>query len=353
MFAYELGGELAARDVDVLFVGLNGVIHHELAPEGARVADIVPGEPKRLSLTLARALADYFRAEKPDVVQANGGYSLKYAILANKILRGGPPVVYRNIGFASDWVKSDIQKAWTGWLIRSADAIAAVSAASKADLVLTFGISENRIEVIHRGVPMAKEDRDAARRTLQGACGIPDGAPVVIHVGSFTPEKNHIGLVRIFERVQRQLPEAHLVLVGGGETKAMVEAQAQGIESIHLLGVRSDVPTLMAGADLFVLPSLTEGLPGVILEAGAQELPSVAYDVGGVAESVADGETGALVAEGDEAGFADAVVRLLRDNEGRYAAGLRARSLVEAGFTPDRSTDDFVDLYERVIASRT
>src|SRR5690606_12748645 len=103
-----------------------------------------------------------------------------------------------------------------------------------------------------------------------------------------------------------------------------------------------------AGADLLLLPSHTEGIPGVILEAGVQSLPSVAYGVGGVAEALRDGETGRLIPPGDEAGFAEAVTALLAAPERRAAMGRRARAFIEADYSLDRSVDAFEHLYWRI-----
>ncbi len=348
MFAADLSTALVARSHVVRFAGLNPPPTEPLAPPDVAADDVSEAQSSVLSPRIVSDLARYLRRVNPDVIQANGGYAMKYVVLAKLWGRGRWPILYCNIGLSSDWLRKLGQRAWNGWLLRQAAVTAAVSDASRTDLLNTYGLAPDLVEVVRRGVPMESLASATARSALRDELGLPDDATVLLHVGSFSPEKNHAGLLRIFQRVRAQHPDAHLVLVGDGPLRVEVEAQAERQGSVRVLGVRQDVSRLMAGSDLLLLPSLTEGIPGVILEAGAQALPTVAYDVGGVAEAVRDGETGRLIASGDEEGFAHAVSALLADPTQRRGMGAQARAFIQSDYSLERSVDSFERLYHRI-----
>jgi glycosyltransferase involved in cell wall biosynthesis len=120
----------------------------------------------------------------------------------------------------------------------------------------------------------------------------------------------------------------HLVIAGHGPGRAALEAQAAGDapSRVRFVGALSDVAPVYAAADAVVLASRTEGMPGVLIEAGLSERPVVAYDVGAVSEIVADGETGLLVSSGDVTGLAAALRGVLED-PGAMGAVARQRCL--------------------------
>ena len=346
--AADLSTTLAARRHDVRFAGLNPPPAEPLVPSGVASEDVSTAPPSVLSPRLVADLARYLRRVEPDVIQANGGYAMKYAVLAKRWSRGRWPLLYCNIGLSSDWLRRPGQRAWNRWLLRQADVTAAVSEASRVDLLATYGLDPDRVEVVRRGVPLEAEGRQAARQSLREELGLPAEATVLLHVGSFAPEKNHAGLLRIVERVEH--PDTHLVLVGDGPLRDSIERAASNTPNVHILGLRSDVPHLLAGSDLLLLPSLTEGIPGVILEAGVQSLPTVAYDVGGVAEAIHGSKTGRLIPAGDEAAFARAVVELLSNDQKRQAMGEQARAFIESDYSLEQSVDSFERLYRQIVA---
>jgi glycosyltransferase involved in cell wall biosynthesis len=350
VFATDLADSLQDRGHEVTVLGLLPPPAQALRPLKASSADLFASGQGVVNLRRVRELARLFLCESPDVIHANGGNAMKYAVLAKRWSRGHWPIVYCNIGLSSDWLRKLGQRAWYGWILRQASVTAAVSAASRTDLIKTYGLDPVSVEVVRRGVVMDAFDVVAARQALRRELDVPEDSKVLLHVGSFTPEKNHAGLLRIAERVRSEHRDVHLVLVGDGPGRAEIEAQAARLGRVHLLGVRSDVPRRMAGADILLLPSLTEGIPGVILEAGAQSVPSVAYDIGGVGEAIRDGETGRLIPFGEEAAFVKAVADLLADTPKRRAMGAQARAFIEANYSLEQSVDRFERLYRQLVA---
>jgi glycosyltransferase involved in cell wall biosynthesis len=151
--------------------------------------------------------------------------------------------------------------------------------------------------------------------------GIPVDAPVVGHVGSFRPPKNHAFLLQIAAEVLKMRPDVRFLLVGDGPLRPQIEARARelGIAgNVIFTGVCSDVPRVMLGGmDLFLFPSLWEGLPIVVVEAAASGLPVVASDIPGVREAAQTCTGVTLVPPQDMQGFVAATVRYLKDRR-RY-----------------------------------
>ena len=145
-----------------------------------------------------------------------------------------------------------------------------------------------------------------------------------------------------------------LILAGDGPFRGEIQAEVerQGVAPyVDFLGVRKDVPELLASSDIFVLPSKTEGLSAALIEAGLSGLPSVATDVGAVSDVITHGETGLMVAPGDTVALIDAVRKLAGDEEMRLKMGEAATSFCEANFGMDRVAVQYEDLITSLIGA--
>jgi glycosyltransferase involved in cell wall biosynthesis len=178
------------------------------------------------------------------------------------------------------------------------------------------------------------------------------GAPVVGAVARLVPVKGLQYLIDAAPEILRRVPEARFVLVGDGEMRAALEAQARGMglaDRVTFSGFRKDVPSVMAGMDLVVLPSLNEGMGRVLVMAMALGKPIVATKVGGVAELLGGGESGLLVPPRDPQALAEAVTAILEDPG-------RARCFGEAGrrraprYSAEAMLDSLAKLYREVMA---
>jgi glycosyltransferase involved in cell wall biosynthesis len=177
-----------------------------------------------------------------------------------------------------------------------------------------------------------------------------DDAMTVLSVGRLRAPKDFPVLVRAAE----QLPPAtaRIAIAGDGPDRAGIEAAIRhdGGAPVELLGERDDVPELLAAADVFVLPSRSEGMPLSVLEAMAAGVPVVASAVGGVPELVVDGVTGVLVPPGDAAALAAALARLAGDAAERERMGAAARRRAEAEFGIEACRRRHLDLYRATLA---
>lgn len=211
-----------------------------------------------------------------------------------------------------------------------------------------------RLQVIPNTVDTERFRRSPeARVALRRELGM-DREFVWLAVGRFEEAKDCPTMIAAFSRLSGERPASRLLLVGKGSLQGQVEAQigAAGLaERVRLLGVRRDVPALMSAADGYLLSSAWEGMPVVLLEAAAAELPVVATRVGGVPEVVEDGVTGFLVPPGDAEGLARAMAAVEGlGPEARNALGAQGRALVEQRYGSGAVMDRWERLYSEVAA---
>jgi glycosyltransferase involved in cell wall biosynthesis len=198
-------------------------------------------------------------------------------------------------------------------------------------------------------IPNAVEVSRAARRNRRTG----DGLPLVVAVGRLKAPKDFLTLVRALGRLRPDSFEA--MIVGDGPDRARLEDEIESLGlagHVRLAGERRDVPELLAGADVFALPSASEGMPVSVLEAMAAGLPVVASRVGGVPEQVADGETGLLVRPGDPHELAAALERLIGDRDLRRRLGAAGRARAEQAFDLEPFRRAHLELYSRELARR-
>jgi sugar transferase (PEP-CTERM/EpsH1 system associated) len=227
-------------------------------------------------------------------------------------------------------------------------------------LVDTIGIRSDRVTQIYNGVDTEKfRPRDGAREGF-GPDGFLTPRPFVIGtVGRLEPVKDQLTLVRAFIQLARSSAEARerlrLVLIGEGSLRAQaieLLKSAQVEDLAWLPGERADVPELMRGMDLFVLPSLREGISNTILEAMATGLPVVATRVGGNPELVDACNTGELVPHSDPNSMARAIEAYFRNPEKGLRQGGLGRNIVERRFGMERMVEGYLKTYEAVIQRR-
>lgn len=173
--------------------------------------------------------------------------------------------------------------------------------------------------------------------------------PVIGNVARLAPQKAQRDLIAAAPAVVERHPRARFVLVGDGPLRDSLEAEveAQGLrDSFLFLGHRTDVPELLASFDVFVLPSLFEGLCYAVIEAQAAGVPVVATPVGGVGENVVEGETGLLVAPGDPDALAQRLIWILDHPEERRALAEEGRRRARGRYSKERMVEETIALYD-------
>lgn len=236
---------------------------------------------------------------------------------------------------------------------RWADAFVCISPAIAEEL-RAAGVPAARLWPIANGVDLERlRPVDAGRRAaLRRELGLPAG-PLALYAGRLVPEKGLDVLLAAWPAVLREVRGAHLALVGAGEQREALEAQAAGLGlagRVSFVGGRDEVAPLLQAADLFVLPSYAEGLPVALLEAMACGLPAVATAVDGTADVLEDGVTGRLVPPGDAAALAAGLVEGLTSPVAP-AWGERGRDHVARRYSLEQVVGRYLDLY-RAVAPR-
>ncbi len=332
VFALDLSGELVrggSWTVGLLsLLGLDAPFAAAAADAGLDVAVVRPnGLARGFDLRIAWALRSLIERGRYGIVQANGAATLKYLVAARRLSRRPWRLVYRAIGVGSFWRRGAARRFAYRWLLAQPDLVVAVCRAVARDLTRTSGVDPRKVVVVPNGVQPARiGSRPGERDRTRAALGVAPSEHLLIYVGSLAPEKNLQAIVGAVAECRRQGVPAHGLLVGGGPVRDRLSediTRRNLSECVHLVPAQERVGAYLAAADLCVLPSLSEGMPAALIEAGLAGIPAVAYAVGGIPEIVEDGITGILLRADDQDALAAAVVALLRD-AGRRAAMARA-----------------------------
>jgi len=233
---------------------------------------------------------------------------------------------------------------------RFTHAIVSVGSQVRDDL-LAVGIgSPEKYTVIAPGVARGEMvSKDFARKSL----GVDPDAQVALFIGRLTQIKRPDRLLEAFDFVLKEVPSAVLLMAGEGElfesTKVMGERFG---ESVRFLGWRSDLAVLFAAADVAVLSSDNEGMPVTLIEASMAGVPCVTTDVGSAREVVLDNETGFVVPT-DSVAIAQALITLFTNEKLRHEMGVAAAAHTMANFSSNRLVQDHVNLYRKLLESRS
>jgi N-acetyl-alpha-D-glucosaminyl L-malate synthase BshA len=355
--ATELGIALAARGHEVHFITyqqpfrlpryLPRIYFHEVEVVRYPLFEYPPYD-----LALAVRMHEVVRAHKLDLLHCH--YAIPHATsawIAREMLReqgDDLKVVTTLHGTDITIVGQDPSyHAITKFSIERSNRITAVSQWLREQTFDAFGCTACLVEVIHNFIDPDIYDRSRYAQSL----GFDAGRKVLMHISNFRPVKRVRDVVRTFAAVTRRV-ESVLVMVGDGPERVHAEEEARALgvsESVFFLGRIDPVAPLLAGADLFLLPSSSESFGLSALEALASGVPVVGTQAGGLPEVVRDGETGALCPVGDVDGMADAAVRIL-SADGQWAEMSRAAaSDARERFSLDAILQRYEALYTRAL----
>lgn len=299
-----------------------------------------------------RRFTDFLRRERIDLVHSQDQDTNIYNALSRRRL-GIPSVMTRHVMFEPFInLKTRLRAQLVLLSARfGADRVIAVSEAVRQQFAVQARLPLEKIETVYNGIELEKFNTRHKRAETRAALGWAQDAPIVIMVAVLRGGKGHEVLFEAVPRLRQRIPNVQIALVGDGEERAKLEALAAPYaDVIHFMGQRMDVPDLLGAADALVLPSWSEALPTVLIEAGAASLPCVATDVGGTAEIVVDGETGYVIPKGDSAALATRLADLLSDSGRAAQMGAAALQRVTGIFTLPQQAKRTVEVYARALA---
>lgn len=206
--------------------------------------------------------------------------------------------------------------------------------------------------VINNGIDQRRFDPSREFPDLRAGLSIPKGVVLILFLARFTAHKQPLTLIRAFREALPELPGVHLLLVGDGDQKeaALEMVKESGLnDRVHFQPFRQDVPGLLAAADIYVLPSLWEGLPIGLLEAMAMGKAVIATNVDGTREIIRDGLNGLLVEPGNSGVLADALMKLCKDGSLRAQMGRAAAEKVRAQYEAGGMTRKIEEIYSNIL----
>lgn len=308
-----------------------------------------------------RALLEVIRKVAPDLVHATLWDAVVPSQLAARRSRVPLLVTWAGIG---PWARGDT--AGDAWKVRAVHLLdRAMARLSRCEFhAVTEGVArvnarglrvpQSRVHVVERGRPDLDVPPDEELDLLRADLGLEPDERIVLCVGRHEAQKDHVTLVRAARLSVASMPEIRVLIAGrdGHATPAIrdVIRELDAGDFLALLGHRDDVPSLMAAADLFVLPSLHEGAAGAVIEAMRAGVPIIATDVVGQRGILENGTNSIVVPVSDPSALAAAMSRVLADPDLADRLGSAGRATFEQRFTLDRAVEGLESLYKQVVA---
>jgi len=291
-----------------------------------------------------RQIEEYIQEDAVDLVHTHGYKADLYGYLA--AWRCHKPVVATCHNWVGGTAALGIYNHLDRMVLKKFNALAAVSDAV-AHRLLAFGVPAEKIKTIANGIDVAAFERAQSLPLLKA-----EGSMVVGVVARLDLQKGFEYLLRAARTLCKTFQGLQIVIAGEGPDRDKIEDMIQqyGLQSnVVLAGQQSNMPSVYAAMDIFVLPSLNEGLPMTVLEAMAASKPVIATRVGAIGSVIQDGKNGLLVAPKDPEGLQNAIAGLLSDPERRRRLGGQAHAWVSQNYTSEAMALKYRDMYEEVL----
>ena len=310
------------------------------------------------SVSILVALTRFFIEHQIDFVHCHRNKDTVLATIAAK-LAGVPHIIRTVHGLReplSGWrrLKYAVYETLDTMMLRwFADRVIAVSNRMAGELMAS-GYAAPRVTTIHNGIDLRSVSPNKSAVEIKREWGLNDAAIVIGTAGRLAPVKGLDTFLRAARLILDRQPGARFVIAGDGPLDADLKALASQLridDACLFLGARADVSDVIAAMDIFVLPSLNEGVPMAVLEAMTLAKPVVVSKVGGLPEVIRHGESGILVPPGTDGAFASACLELAADRARAEHIGAQARRVVESEFSHEHNGRALVDLY-RGLAGR-
>ncbi len=308
-----------------------------------------PSTLRFYNVTLLRHLKCLMEREDIHVVNCQQHRSTPVGVLAALLAVDRPSTVstLHGLGFSGT-----LRRKLLNWLLyKKTFRIIGISNAISRDIINSnWRLSRDKVVTVQNGLVYDKFLAAAPQNEVKPRI-LPDCTEEFWFgtAGRLSPVKNHETLLHAFQKVLQFIPSSVLIIAGDGELKENLVTLAEKLNidgHVHFLGFRRDIPDILKSFDVFILPSLREGLPLALLEAMASGLPVVASDVGGIPEVVGDGDFALLVDPHSPEGLAEAMVRMAqRPAEELRELGTKARRRALNDFSAERMIRDYEQVY--------
>jgi glycosyltransferase involved in cell wall biosynthesis len=314
--------------------------------ERARAAGIEVHSTSRglFRVPAARKIRGLLRSGDFEIVHANEAHAVTAAWLALWQRREAsrvPFVISRRVGYPIG--KSVIAQA----RYRAAARIVAISRWS-AERVLGSGIPADKVTIVYEGVELPVLPNKQRRAEARTRFGIAPDEPLLGCVGALSPDKGQEWLIRALAKSREKFPSAKLLLAGTGPCRERLQKIAQEVgvgDAVIFAGFISDVESVYAALDVFLLPSFFEALSNALMSAMAYAIPSVAFNLGGPAEIIEDGRSGLLVEPANVDALCTAIAKILDDAALAISLGESGRQRIEQNFSATKMVGGMLHVY--------
>jgi glycosyltransferase involved in cell wall biosynthesis len=305
-------------------------------------------------------LADLMKRENVEIVHSQGARADFFARMAAKL--AGAPIVVSTVpmpveGFDVSPIRKLIYMAFNRFSERFVDRFMVVSDALEKTMIEKHKIEPRRVVKIYNGIEKDEyciSDMEIAcrRSRFRKEFGLGDNVPVVVGIGRLVWQKGLEYFIEAIPNILKEFPEAMFLIVGEGPLKEKLKVKSEKLKvknSLIFTGFRNDIKDVLASVDIYVMPSLLEGLPVVLLEAMAMMKPIVATKIEGIMETLENGVTGLLISPKDPQILSEAIVDLLIHKDKARQMGLAARKVVEDRFGVDIMVRKVEEVYEELL----
>ena len=348
-YVLTLSGSLKSKGVDVVVASSGGNLEGEFSDRGIphkflNIKTKFEFGPKVIGsiFRLARIIKD----EHVDIVHAHTRVSQVVAFFASRIT--GVPFVTTCHGY----FKVRSRKIFDTWGVK----VIAISDAVQGHLKYDLGVPQDRISLIYSGIDTKKFAQvysDEIKKGIRKELGLKD-APIIGTIGRLSQVKGQRYLVQAMADIISRKKDSQLLVVGDGDEKFALEDLARALnvrDSVHFVSSNVDTVKFLSIMDIFVFPSVKEGLGIALLEAMAAGKACVASDIGGISDIVKD-SSGILVPVGDVKAINDSVIRLLDDNSLRQEMGGNARRRASEKFSLDAMGNKVIQFYKGILDAK-
>lgn len=335
-----------------------GVFIEKIKRSGVQIKSV--DMRKRFNPGVIFQLADLMKNEKIVIVHSQGARADFFARIAAKLARA--PIVVSTVpmpveGFDVNPLRKLIYMAFNRFSERFVDRFMVVSDALEKMMIEKHGIEPQRVVKIYNGIEKDEyciPDKEIAcrRSRFRKEFGLGDDVPVVAAIGRLVWQKGFEYFIEAMPGVLKRFKEARFLIVGEGQMEDDLKEKSRRLmleDRIIFTGFRKDIRDVLASLDVFVMPSLLEGLPVVLLEAMAMMKPIVATKIEGIIEALENGVTGLLVSPKDPQILSEAIVDLLIHKDKARQMGLAARKVAEERFGVDIMVRKVEGVYEELL----
>jgi glycosyltransferase involved in cell wall biosynthesis len=303
----------------------------------------------KVDLGTIRFLHNYIKRHEINVVHTHGYKANLYGLLASRGL--SVPIIATCHNWTRQTIALRIYACLDILILKRFAKVVSVSM-DVAERLRAGGLRDQRVTVIHNGVEVCAKDEKNEKHV---SCDFSTNETVIGAVGRLVPEKGFQYLFQAAPTIIEKFPHVKFLIIGEGPFRKELEDLSRdlGIQShVVFTGKREDMKALYDRMDIFVLPSLNEGMPMSILEAMAAQRPVIGTAVGGVPALVIPEQTGLLVQPADSAGLTGALIRLMNDSDLRTSLAERAHKLVFENYSAQSMTTKYCSLYDEIIRPR-